>query len=197
MEEKVVVEDEPFPIEYIFFISTSGSWYRDILIYLQTLKCRASFLREEQRKLLVNAKNYLIIDDTLYRRGVDSILRQCLTHEEAEHVLNDSHSGACGGHLSGLAMAQKILRASYFWPMIFKDCVEAVKHCHPCQLYTRKMRSHPTPLFLSIAVGPFTNLGGGLCDVQPSFSCGAQIHHCPGIQIHKVGRGNDYLQRIR
>ena len=77
-------------------------------------------------------KNYLIIGDTLYRRGVDSILRQCLTHEEAEIVINDAYSRACEGHLSGLEMAQNILCVSYFRPTIFKDCVEVVKHCHPC-----------------------------------------------------------------
>ena len=43
--------------------------------------------------------------------------------------------------------------------MIFKDCVEAVKRCHPCQLYTRKMQSHPAPLFPVISVGPFTKWG--------------------------------------
>ena len=86
-------------------------------------------------------------------------MRRCLTHEEEETVLNDAHSGACGGHLSGLATAQKILRAGYFSPTIFKDCVEAVKRCHPCQLYTRKMRSHPTPLFPVISVGPFKKWG--------------------------------------
>ena len=73
-KENVAVEDESFPTEHIFLISTSDSWYGDI-------------------------------GDTLYRRGVDSVLRRCLTHEEAEIVLNDSHSGACGGHLSRLATA--------------------------------------------------------------------------------------------
>jgi hypothetical protein len=29
-------------------------------------------------------------------------------------MLNDFRTGVCGGHLSGLATAQKILRASYF-----------------------------------------------------------------------------------
>ena len=47
------------------------------------------------------------MDNTLYRCGVDSILRRCLTHEEAELVLNDCHGGACGGHLSGISKAQK------------------------------------------------------------------------------------------
>ena len=113
-------------------ISSSDPWYEDILIYLQTLKYPTAYSREERCKLRLHAKNYLIIGDTLYQRGVDSVLRRCLTHEEAEIVLNDSHSGVCGGHLSGLVMAQKILRATYFWPTIFKDCVEAVKRCHPC-----------------------------------------------------------------
>ena len=102
-------------------ISTSDPWYEDILIYLQTLKYPGASSREERHKACLHAKNYLIIGDTLYRRGVDSILSRCLTDEEAEIVLNDSHSGVCGGHLSGLATAQKILRAGYFWPTIFKD----------------------------------------------------------------------------
>ena len=80
-------------------------WNGDILVYLQNLKCPTAFLREERCKLRLHAKNYLIIGDTLYRRGVDSILRRCITHKEAETDLNDSHSGACGGHLSGLVMA--------------------------------------------------------------------------------------------
>ena len=69
----------------------------------------------------------LIIGDNLYRRGVEFVLRQCITHEEAKIFLNDAHSGVCGGHLFGLATTQKILHASYFWPTIFKDCVEAMK----------------------------------------------------------------------
>ena len=67
MGETEVVEDDSFPNEYIFPISTSDPWYIDILVYLQTLKCLASFLREERHKLRVNAKNYLIIGDTLYQ----------------------------------------------------------------------------------------------------------------------------------
>ena len=40
-------EEDSFPDEHIFLISTSDSWYRDILIYLQTLKYPAAFSREE------------------------------------------------------------------------------------------------------------------------------------------------------
>ena len=67
------------------------------------------------------------MDNTLYCHGVDSILRNCFTHDEDELVLNDRHGGACGGHLSGLSTAQKILRVGYFLPSFFKDCVNSVK----------------------------------------------------------------------
>ena len=123
------------------------------------MKFPSTFSKDEHRKLRHLAKNYVIIGDTLYQHGFNSILRRCLTLEEADSVLNDCHSGACGGHLSGLATAQRFLRAGYFWPSLFKDCVEAVKRCHPCQIFTRKMRAHPAPLFPVVTIGPFTKWG--------------------------------------
>jgi hypothetical protein len=74
-------------------------------------------------------------------------------------VLNDCHTGACGGHLSGLATTQNILRAGYFWPTLIKDCIESVKKCHPCQIFSQKMRAHPAPMFPVITIGPFTKWG--------------------------------------
>ena len=62
---------------------------------------------------------------------------------------------SCGIHLSRLAPTQKIVRVGYLWPSIFKDYVEAVKKCHPCQVFTRRMHTHPAPMFLIITVGPF------------------------------------------
>jgi hypothetical protein len=111
----------------MFLITSSDPWYGDILIYLQNSKCPTSTSRDERRCIRYQAKNYLILDDTLYRRGVDCILRRCLTHEEAVIMLNDFHTGACGGHLSGLATTQNILRVGYFWPTLIKDCIESIK----------------------------------------------------------------------
>ena len=97
---------EPFDSfldESLFLISATDPWYGDIILYLQTLRYHPIASRDECRRVLHRAKSYLILNDTLYRHVVDSILRRCLTHEEAEIVLNDYHSRACGGHLSGLA----------------------------------------------------------------------------------------------
>ena len=47
VEEDVVIEEDSFPDEHIFLISTSDPQYGDILIYLQNLKCPTAFSQEE------------------------------------------------------------------------------------------------------------------------------------------------------
>ena len=91
--------------ESLFLISSSDTWYGNTLIYLQTQTFQPDTSRLQQQCIQYQAKYYLIVGDTLYCRGIDTILRRCLTHEEAEKVLNGFHSGACGGHLFGYATA--------------------------------------------------------------------------------------------
>jgi hypothetical protein len=61
--------------------------------------------------------------------------------------------------MSGYATAQKILRAGYFWPSLFKDCIIVFQKCHACQTYNQKIRSHPAPLHPVVSVGPFSKWG--------------------------------------
>jgi hypothetical protein len=126
---------DSLPDESLFLISTSNPWYGDILLYLQTQPFHPGISRDERCRIRHHSKHYLIIGNTLYHRGIETVLRRCLTHEEVEQVLNDCHLGACGGHLSGMATTQKILCASYFWPSIFKDCIEAIKKFPPCHIF--------------------------------------------------------------
>ena len=90
-------------------------------------------------------------------------------------MLNDFHGGACGGHLFGLSTDQKILRMEYFWSSIFKDCVNVVKKCHPCQVFAHNMCSHPAPLHPFITAGPFTKWGLDFMDCNPA-SVGGNHH---------------------
>eukprot|EP00253_Pinus_taeda_P019926 PITA_19926 len=151
--------EDHIPDETLFLISTLDPWYGDIIIYLQTSSFRSGVSKDAQQRIRHQSQPYHIIGDTLYRLGADTVLHRCLTHEEAERVLNDCHSGACGGHMSGYATAQKILRAGYFWPSIFKDCILVVHSCHECQIFQRKMRAPPAPLHPVVTVGPFTKWG--------------------------------------
>jgi hypothetical protein len=174
-KDEDIFHDDSFMDEHIFLISSSDPWYGDILIYLQTLKLPQHLSRDDRRRICHQAKNYLIIDDTLYRRGVDAILHHCLTHEEVEVVLNDCHSGACGGHLSRLATTQKILRAGYFWRQFLKIALKRSRSVTlaRCSL-VRCMCSHPAPLHPVITIGPFTKWGVDFMDCNPASAGG---HH--------------------
>jgi hypothetical protein len=159
---------EILPNKTLFLIRTSDPWYRDILLYLQTQHFQPNTSHEERRRIHHHSRLYLIIGNTKYHHGIDTILRRCLIHAEAEHILNDCHLGACGGHLFGMATAQKILLANYFWPSIFKDCIEVFKKCPPCQVFNNKARTHPTTQHPIISIGPFAKLGIDFMQCKPT-----------------------------
>ena len=126
------VAEQPVADESLFLISTIDPWYGDIIIYLQTQSFRPELSQSQRRKIHFQSQQYHIVGDKLYRCGADFVFRLCLTHEEAEKVLNECYSGACGGHMSGYATTQKILRAGYFWQSLFKYCIIVVRKCHNC-----------------------------------------------------------------
>ena len=150
---------ESLPDYCLFLIDSLDPWYWNILVYLQTQHFRPKLSKDDCRWLCDLAEHYLIIGDALYHRGVDTILHRCVTHGEVERIMNDCHSGACGGHLFGLATTQKILCVGFFWLSIFKDCINVVKKYHSCQIFSRKMHAHPAPLRLVVFVRPFTKWG--------------------------------------
>eukprot|EP00253_Pinus_taeda_P035459 PITA_35459 len=152
--------EEPIADESLVLISNFRLWYGDIKSFISKPKPFARSIHSPtSRKVRFQSQQSKIIGDTLYRLGADSIFRRCLTHEEAERVLNACHSGACGGHMSWYAIAQKILRASYFWPSLFKNCITAVRKCHNCQIFNRKVRAPSAPLHPIISIGPFSKWG--------------------------------------
>jgi hypothetical protein len=65
---------DSLPDETLFLISTSDPWYGDILLYLQTQRFQPDISREEHRRIHHHSRRYLIVGDTLYRHGIDTIL---------------------------------------------------------------------------------------------------------------------------
>ena len=120
-------------------ISSDDIKYGDIIIYLQTQTFRPGLSCVDHRLILYQSRQYIILGDTLYHHGIDSIFRRCLTYDEAGKSLNDCHSRACGSHMSGYATSQNILRASYLWPSLFKDCITAIHKFHACQTYNNNI----------------------------------------------------------
>ena len=56
------------------------------------------------------------------------------------------HASPYGGHFTGDKIAQKILQSGFYWPTLFKDFFEWVKHCDACQRMGNLSRRNEMPL---------------------------------------------------
>nr|GEZ63729.1 hypothetical protein [Tanacetum cinerariifolium] len=63
----------------------------------------------------------------------DQIIRRCMAGKEAIDILNACHSGPTGGHYRANYTAKKVFDSGFYWPTIYKDEFELVKHCDSCQ----------------------------------------------------------------
>nr|GEZ85070.1 hypothetical protein [Tanacetum cinerariifolium] len=52
---------------------------------------------------------------------------------EAIDIFNACHSGPIGGHYGASYTAKKVFDSGFYWPSIYKDAFELVKHCDSCQ----------------------------------------------------------------
>lgn len=68
--------------------------------------------------------SYTIIADTLYTKGKDGILHQCVTNYEIPLVLikkKKNHDNMVGGHFVGDVIARFFSQSGYSWPTLFFD----------------------------------------------------------------------------
>ena len=69
-----VEPNDSFSNEFLFLISTTNPWYGDLIIYLQTQIVQPNISCDDHLHICHHAKYYLILNDTLYHRGIDYIL---------------------------------------------------------------------------------------------------------------------------
>eukprot|EP00253_Pinus_taeda_P030526 PITA_30526 len=179
---KTTILSDCNPMTYILLRQLLGGKYSKWIAILQEFDLE--FIKSKSKKFLAFAEllcNFpsssndstskaSIVDESLFL--ILSSDLWCLAIEEAEKVLNDFHSGTCGGNQSGYAMTQKILRAGYFWSTMFKDCIIAVRSCHACQIFDHKTRIPPRSLHPEVFVGPFAKWGIDFMTCNPNSARG-------------------------
>ena len=73
-------------------------------------------------------------------------IRRCVPEIEQSGIMEKCHASPYGGHFVRDNTAQKILQSRYYWPTLFKDCFEWVKHCDACQRMGNISRRNEMPL---------------------------------------------------
>ncbi|XP_016168410.1 uncharacterized protein LOC107627305 [Arachis ipaensis] len=124
--------DKPsFELNTILSITHVHDWRTPFLEYIKT----GAVPKEESNLPLFRrrASFYTVIGNTLYRRGYSQPLLKCISKDEAEEIMAETHEGVCGNHIGGRALAAKILRTGYYWPTVKRDCISKVKTCNNCQ----------------------------------------------------------------
>jgi hypothetical protein len=151
--------DDGFVDENFFVITAHPEWYAGIVEFLTTQQLPSEWSKEEKRKMRVNSKNFALVGHRLFRRGTDGVLRRCVAATEVPAILEACHDIACGGHFLEQFTGQKILRAGYFWPSLFRDAHAYVRKCDVCQRYARNDLRMELPLHISLPLVPFERWG--------------------------------------
>jgi len=102
--------------------------------------------------LIRESVTYSWINGTLYKCGVDNILRKCIRKDEVFDVLRTYHDEPIGGHYSNKRTALKVLGASYYWPSLHKDVRNYVNQC---QRMGEPTNSTQMPLHPQVVIEPF------------------------------------------
>ncbi|KFK24493.1 hypothetical protein AALP_AAs49847U000100 [Arabis alpina] len=105
------------------------------------------------RKLQKQAARYVLLDENIYRCGFSGPLLTCVEGQEARQVMEEVHSGSCGNHSGGKALAIKIKRHGHFWPTIVNDCIKFSAKCERCQRHAPKI--HQPTEKLSCVTSPY------------------------------------------
>jgi len=131
----------------------------DIKRFIQYQEYPLGASKIDKKTLRRMAMEYYIDEEILYKRSFDGTLLRCLSDLEANKALQEVHEGICATHANGHMMAKQMQRAGYFWLSMEKDCINFVRRCHKCQVYSDKVNAPPTPLFNMVSPWPFAIWG--------------------------------------
>ena len=88
---------------------------------------------EEARKVRRRVAKFIILNDTLYKRGFSMPYLKCVDEEEAKYILEEIHEGVCRDHAGPRSLLSKVIRIGYLWPILQVDAKELIKKCDKCQ----------------------------------------------------------------
>lgn len=88
----------------------------------------------------------MLVNGVLFKRDINDVLLRCIRTVQIEKVLHEVHNGEARGHFSPWVTSLKIMRAAYYWPMMFRDCYSWIKKCKKCAFFSGKERLVAQPL---------------------------------------------------
>ncbi|KAK8696450.1 hypothetical protein V6N13_001585 [Hibiscus sabdariffa] len=91
----------------------------------------------------------------------DQVIRRCVPENEQQHVLEQCHASAYGGHFGGNRTAAKVLQSALFWPHLHRDAQNFCQQCDKCQRTGNISKRNEMPLQNILEVELFDVWGVG------------------------------------
>jgi hypothetical protein len=116
----------------------NSEWYKHIIFYFKSGQFPPEMSSKERITLKMKINNYVMVSGVLFRNFFDGVLLRSLDHIIAMKLIQESHKGICGGHFSPVMTTHKIIRAGFYWPMLFKESYEFIQKCIPWKNFSGK-----------------------------------------------------------
>ncbi|GKD88525.1 reverse transcriptase domain-containing protein, partial [Tanacetum coccineum] len=142
--------------------------------------------RKEASKLRIKARQYELMEGTLYRRSFLKSWLRCVGPLQVSYVIREIHEGLCSMHARPRSVVAKAMRLGYYWSTMHRDARDMIA-CNDCQVHCSVPRNLQQPLTPITAPWPFYKWG---IDIAGPFLEG------PGIKAH-LGEGNkNWLEEL-
>nr|GEY44279.1 reverse transcriptase domain-containing protein [Tanacetum cinerariifolium] len=128
--------NETFPLESLNKVAhqdPSTPWFEDFANYHAGKFIIKGMTTQQKQKNFKDVRHYFWDDPYLFKTCPDQIIRRCVAGQEAIDILKACHSGPTEGHYGANYTAKKVFDSGFYWPTIYKDAFELVKHCDSCQ----------------------------------------------------------------
>ncbi|XP_062104097.1 uncharacterized protein LOC133815258 [Humulus lupulus] len=121
--------NESFPDEQLFAMEDElVPWFADYVNYLAANVVPPEFAGQRLKKFYHDMKHYYWDDPFLFKQCPDLIVRRCVPKREMKDILFHCHASPTGGHFGGARTAAKVLECGFYWPTLYKDSYDYVKH---------------------------------------------------------------------
>ncbi|KAL0394909.1 UNVERIFIED_CONTAM: hypothetical protein Slati_4457100 [Sesamum latifolium] len=138
-------------------ITTGEDWITPIIKWIKEGLLPEN--RWEAARLKTRASRFIMQEHILYKKPYTHPLLRCLSTEEGIHILQEIHNGCCGAHTGTRILANKALRARYFWPTMKQDAIRLVSKCERCQKHSSLIHKPAEPLTTMLSPCPFMQWG--------------------------------------
>ena len=127
-------------------IEDDKPWYYDLKNFLMNQSFPEFATSEDKKRIRRYAIKCTVLGGLVYQNSFDGIHLCCLDDLETWTIIEQAHSGICGGHVNGQMLAKKILIIGYYWPTLNEDCSIFVRTCIKCQLYANNIHAPASAL---------------------------------------------------